>query len=69
MSGDGTSDEEGSQEDSARYDIDDLEIIKTIGELLVFILFDSSLFNLILFTTRWDTFFHEIHTRWQVNKY
>lgn len=32
MSGDTTSDEEGSQEDSPRYDIDDLEIIKTIGE-------------------------------------
>ncbi|CAD6228575.1 GSCOCG00006441001-RA-CDS, partial [Cotesia congregata] len=31
MSGEGTSDEEGSQEDSARYDIDDMEIIKTIG--------------------------------------
>ncbi|XP_076281730.1 uncharacterized protein LOC143209657 isoform X1 [Lasioglossum baleicum] len=31
MSGDTTSDEEGSQEDSPRYDVDDLEIIKTIG--------------------------------------
>lgn len=32
MSGDTTSDEEGSQEDSPRYDVDDLEMIKTIGE-------------------------------------
>lgn len=32
MSGDTTSDDEGSQEDPPRYDIDDLEIIKTIGE-------------------------------------
>lgn len=32
MSGEGTSDEEGSQEDSARYDVDDMEIIKTIGK-------------------------------------
>ncbi|KAI4478831.1 hypothetical protein M0804_011577 [Polistes exclamans] len=31
MSGDTTSDEEGSQEDSPRYDIDDMEIVKTIG--------------------------------------
>lgn len=32
MSGDTTSDDEGSQEDPPRYDIDDLEIIKTIGK-------------------------------------
>ncbi|KYN01017.1 PREDICTED: cAMP-dependent protein kinase catalytic subunit PRKX [Cyphomyrmex costatus] len=31
MSGDTTSDDEGSQEEPPRYDIDDLEIIKTIG--------------------------------------
>ncbi|KAF7405395.1 hypothetical protein HZH66_004301 [Vespula vulgaris] len=31
MSGDSTSDEEGSQEDPPRYDIDDMEIVKTIG--------------------------------------
>lgn len=34
MSGNTTSDDEGSQEDPPRYDIDDLEIIKTIGKLL-----------------------------------
>lgn len=35
MSGEGgTSDDEGSQEDSARYDIDDMEIIKTIGKFI-----------------------------------
>lgn len=34
MSGEGTSDEEGSQEDLVvHYDVDDMEIIKTIGEL------------------------------------
>lgn len=32
MSGDTTSDDEGSQEDPPRYDIDDLEMIKTIGK-------------------------------------
>lgn len=32
MSGDTTSDDEGSQEDPPRYDVDDLEIIKTIGK-------------------------------------
>ncbi|KAL2716678.1 cAMP-dependent protein kinase catalytic subunit PRKX-like isoform X1 [Vespula squamosa] len=31
MSGDSTSDEEGSQEDPPRYDVDDMEIVKTIG--------------------------------------
>lgn len=32
MSSDTTSDDEGSQEDPPRYDIDELEIIKTIGK-------------------------------------
>ena len=38
---DTTSDEEGSQEDTPRYDIDNLEIIKTIGESTRPIDFDS----------------------------
>lgn len=32
MSGDATSDEESSQEDPVQYDVDDLEMVKTIGE-------------------------------------
>lgn len=42
MLGDTTSDEEGSQEDSPRYDIDNLEIIKTIGEPTSPIDFDTN---------------------------
>lgn len=45
MSGDVVSDEEGSQEDSARYDIDDMEIVKTIGKSYHFIIIGRGMWN------------------------
>jgi len=51
MSGDTTSDDEGSQEDPPRYDIDDLEIIKTIGKFnIYYISWKSERLRLYYFT-------------------
>lgn len=49
MSGDATtSDEEGSQEDSAQYDIDDLEMIKTIGKYMRIMFFFVPLISILI---------------------